>query len=80
MKTLKVKIYTTPTCHLCHDSKEFFKEHGVKFKELDVMSNKKNADEMIKKSKQYGTPVIDINGKIIVGFNEEALRKELKIK
>ena len=80
LKNSKVKIYTTSTCHWCATTKDFFKKNKVKFEELDVSSNKKNIAEMIKKSKQYSTPVIDVYGKIIIGFDETALKKELKIK
>ena len=37
-------------------------------------------EEMIEKSGQMGVPVIDVDGKIIVGFNERALRQALNIK
>lgn len=33
---------------------------------------------MIKKSGQMGVPVIDIDGKIIVGFDQAAIEKALK--
>ena len=29
-------LYTTPTCVFCGMVKEFFKEHKIKFKEIDV--------------------------------------------
>ncbi|MBI2045771.1 glutaredoxin family protein [Candidatus Pacearchaeota archaeon] len=80
IKNPEVKIYTTPTCHWCMLTKEFFKEHKVKYQEIDVSKDQKLVEEMVKKSGQYGTPVIDIDGKITVGFDEEALRKGLKIK
>lgn len=77
---MAVKIYTTPTCPWCAKTKEFFKENKVKFTQIDVASNQKAAKEMIEKSGQMGVPVTDINGEIIVGFNESKLRKALKLK
>ena len=76
----KVKIYSTPSCTFCYAAKEFFKEHKVKYEEIDVSKNHEAAREMIDKSGQMGVPVIDINGKIIIGFNEGELKKELNIK
>ena len=76
----KVKIYSTPTCIWCNRTKEFLKENKIPFASIDVGKSRKNAQEMFKISGQMGTPVIDINGKIIVGFDEDALRKELRIK
>lgn len=75
-----VKIYSTPTCIWCAKAKEFFKQHGIKYTDFDVSSNEKAAEEMVKISGQRGTPVIDANGKIIVGFNEPVLKKALGIK
>ena len=77
---MAVKIYSTPTCPWCAKTKEFFKANKISFTDVDVSKNKKAAEEMIKKSGQMGVPVIDINGEIIVGFNQEALEKALKLK
>jgi len=49
--------------------KAFLKEKGVKFQNIDVSVNQKAADEMVKKTGQMGVPVIDIDGKIVVGFD-----------
>ena len=35
--------------------------------------------EMVKKSGQRGVPVIDINGKIIVGFDQDTIDRLLKV-
>ena len=59
--------------------REFLKESNIEFKEVDVGSNLKAAQEMVKKSGQMGVPVIEINGQIIVGFDKEALRRALKL-
>ena len=75
-----IKVYSTPTCPWCHKAKEFLKEHKIKFENVDVSSDVAGAKEMVKKSGQMGVPVIDIDGKIIVGFDEEQLKKTLKIK
>lgn len=77
---MMIKIYSTPTCPWCAKTRDFLKEHKIKFTDIDVSSNRKAAEEMVKKSGQMGVPVIDIDGKIIVGYNEESLKKTLKIK
>jgi len=77
-----IKVYSTPTCPWCERAKEFLKENKVEFKDIDVSTDREAAMEMIEKSGQMGVPVIDINGRIIIGFNqnaiEEALGKVLK--
>jgi glutaredoxin len=38
----------------------------------------RRADEMVKKSGQMGVPVIDINGRVIVGFNQPEVERALR--
>ena len=73
----KVKVYSTPSCPWCHKAKDFLKEKNVEFEDIDVRADQKASDEMVKKSGQMGVPVIDIDGKIIVGFDKEEMEKLL---
>jgi glutaredoxin 3 len=75
---MSIKIYSTPTCPWCTVTKDYLKSKNFKFEELDVSKNREAAMEMIKKSGQRGVPVIDINGKIIVGFDQVTIDKLLK--
>jgi len=77
---MKIIIYGTDSCPWCHKAREFMKEHKVKFTDKNVGEDQKAAQEMIKKSGQQGVPVIDVDGEIIVGFDEDRLRSLLKIK
>lgn len=77
---MNVKVYSTPTCPWCIKTKEFLKANKVSFTDVDISKDKKGADEMVKKSNQMGVPVIDIGGKIIVGFNEAELKSSLNLK
>lgn len=76
---MEVILYGTSSCPWCHKAREFLKSNKIKFKDVNV-ENPKDAKEMIKKSGQQGVPVIDINGSIIVGFDEAAIKKGLKLK
>jgi glutaredoxin 3 len=77
---MNVTIYSTQQCPWCKKTKEFFKEHKIKFTNKDVGADTKAAQEMIKKSGQQGVPVVEIGKEIIIGFDEEKLKKLLKIK
>ncbi len=76
---MKVTIYTTEECPWCKKTKEFFKKHKIKYKEIDVGKDEKAAQEMTKKSGQMGVPVIDVDGKIITGFDEQKLKEVFKL-
>jgi len=75
--THKVKVYSTATCPWCHKAKEWLKEHKIKFTNVDVGTDQKAADKMVEKTGQRGVPVIEIDGKMIVGFDEKAIKKAL---
>ena len=70
-------IYTTPTCVYCKLTKEFFKQNNVDYKEVNVAQDEQAAMKMIEKSGQMGVPVIEIDGKIIVGYDKEAIKEAL---
>ncbi len=75
---MAIKIYTTPSCPWCHKTKRFLKQKKWKFTEVDVASNEKGRKEMIKRSGQMGVPVLDINGKIVIGYDPEAITEAVK--
>lgn len=76
---MSVKIYTTPSCVFCRMTKDFFKSNNVQYQEFDVASDIKAREEMIQKSGQFGVPVTDIDGNLIVGFDRAKLAELLKI-
>lgn len=75
----KVKVYSTPSCPYCSQAKAFLKEHSIKYENINVAEDKQKAKEMVEKSGQMGVPVIEVNGKVIIGFNKDALKKALKL-
>lgn len=75
-----VTMYTTPTCVFCKKVKDFFKEHDIKYKEIDVSADRKKAQEMIEKSGQMGVPVIEVDKEIIIGYDVPHLKKALDLK
>ena len=78
-KSANVKGYTTITCPWGGKTKEFLKENGVKYTEVNVGVDEKARNDMFEKSGQFGVPVTDVNGTIIVGYDKEALKKALRL-
>ena len=78
MMSKAVKVYTTSTCPYCTMVKNFLKEKNITFEEADVGRDRSAAKEMVDKTGQMGVPVVDIDGKIIVGFDKEAISRELR--
>ena len=77
MEKKDVTIYTTPTCGFCQQAKRYFQEHGVQYKEIDVSTDEDAARELVLRSRQFGVPVIEVDGKLVIGFDVRRLERLL---
>ncbi len=75
----KVIIYSTPFCVYCKMSKDFFQKNNVAYEEKDVAVDLTAREDMIRKSGQMGVPVIDVDGSIVVGFDQGRLKQLLHL-
>lgn len=75
-----ITIYSTPTCVYCNMAKNFFKANGMSYTEHNVATDLAKRKEMIDKTGQMGVPVIDVDGDVVVGFDEAKLGAMLGIK
>ena len=75
----KVVVFSTPTCSFCNMAKSYFREKGVKFTDIDVSRDQAAAIDMVRRSGQMGVPVIDIGGKVVVGFDRSQINSLLGI-
>lgn len=75
---VEIKIYTVPSCTFSDKAKKFFKKKKIKFEEITLVKNEKARLEIIEKSGQMVTPIIEIDGEIVVGFDEERVKKMVK--
>jgi len=60
-------------------AKAFFQEHNIQYSEYNVATDAEKRNEMIERSGQMGVPVIDVDGNLVVGFNQETLSKLLGV-
>ena len=72
-----VTVYSTPKCHFCHMAKDFFKANDIAFTDYNVATDLDKRKEMMDKTGQMGVPVIEIDGKTVVGFNKPEIAKML---
>jgi glutaredoxin 3 len=75
---VSVIVYSTPSCSFCSMAKDFLRKKQVPFEEYDVSRDRRKADEMVRKSGQMGVPVLDVNGRILVGFRPAEIESALK--
>lgn len=75
----RVIIFTTPTCSFCNQAKRYLRDRGIRFNEVDVSRDEAAARDMVRRSGQQGVPVIDIGGRIVVGFDRNRINQLLGI-
>ncbi len=80
----KIKLYTLSTCSHCSRAKRFFKDCGidVEFTDVDLLAGAERTaviEEVRKLNPDCSFPTICIGDAVIVGFNEEKLKKALDI-
>jgi glutaredoxin-like YruB-family protein len=79
-KTVKqVTVYSTPTCTWCNTLKTWLRKNNIPFTDVDVSRDQRAAEELVRRTGQQGVPQTDINGQIVVGFNQARLKELLEI-
>lgn len=68
-----IKVYTTPDCPYCAQAKEWLREHGCEFDELDITSDVEVLREWREISGGEGVPVIAHGRDIMIGFDAHRL-------
>ncbi len=76
----RIIVFSTPTCTFCNAAKRYFRERRIPFKDVDVSRDTAAARDMLRRSGQSGVPVIDIGGKIVIGFDRPKIDRYLGIK
>jgi glutaredoxin-like YruB-family protein len=76
-KQPRVIIFTTPTCSYCNLTKQYFRRNNIRFRDVDISRDPAAARDVVRRSGQMGVPVIDIGGKIIVGFDKPKINQLL---
>jgi glutaredoxin len=72
-KPLRVTVYTSPGCAPCGMVKTWLRDRGISFRSVDISRDERAAREIARRSGQQAVPQIDINGRIVVGFDRGKL-------
>ena len=69
-----VVIYCTPWCPSCREARVWLKDHNVPFREVDISTNLTAARQVRSWGNGYQiTPTFDIDGQIVLDFDENKL-------
>ena len=72
----KITLYMTTWCGYCRKATRLLKQLDADFESKDIEKNRKAANEFRRKSGgRGGVPLIDVDGKLVRGYNEQLIRK-----
>jgi glutaredoxin len=82
--TAKPKVYALSTCPYCKKTKRFLDQHKIAYEHIDVDTldddkQDKVLDELEKLTGRRSFPVVVIGAEVIVGHDEDKLKKALKL-
>lgn len=73
----RVLVFTTPSCPWCTRAKSYLRERRVPFREVDVSRDAAAARDLVRRTGQMGVPVIEIDGRPVVGFDRPQIDRLL---
>jgi glutaredoxin 3 len=74
-----VKVYSIPECPWCKKVKAYLNSKNVPFTSIDVETDAAGRQELAKLSPEMNVPVLEIDGRVIIGFDKEQIDDCLKL-
>jgi glutaredoxin-like YruB-family protein len=78
--THRVIVFSSPTCVWCTRAKTYLRGRGVPFRDVDVSRDPAAARDLVRRTGQMGVPVIEIDGRPIVGFDQARIDSALGLR
>ncbi|MDY6865448.1 MAG: glutaredoxin family protein [Halobacteriota archaeon] len=77
---MDITVYMTKICPYCQAQKKFLRENNIEFEEIDILKDRAAAKMVREASEKLILPQTRINDKLILGFKEDELKRELGLK
>lgn len=79
----EVTMYSASWCGVCRKARRFLQDEGIAFVEKDIEKDPGAAEELQRKARAAGVPVsgvpvFDVGGRLLGGFDPEALRRAVR--
>jgi len=74
---IQVVLYMADWCPYCVKAQAFLRAEGVRLTEYNIDKDPGKKAEAKSKARRSGIPVIDIEGDVLVGFSEGAVREAI---
>lgn len=68
---MKIKAYLKPQCGWSNGVRAVLQKHGLEYEDIDVINNRTNYEEMVRKSGQPLSPCVEIDGIMLADVSGE---------
>ena len=75
----RVVVYSGSGCPACGTAKAYLRKRGINFQTIDITHDQHAAERLVRRSGQMAVPQIDIDGHLVVGFDQAKIDRLLSI-
>jgi len=74
---MKIKAYLKPSCGWSNGVRAIMRKHNLEFEDIDIINNRANYEEMVRKSGQPLSPCVEIDGVMLADISGEEVENYL---
>jgi monothiol glutaredoxin len=74
---MKIKAYLKPHCGWSNGVRAIMGKYGLKFEDIDIINQRSNYEEMVRKSGQPLSPCVEIDGVMLADISGEEVENYL---
>ena len=74
---MKIKAYLKPHCGWSNGVRAIMRKHDLEFEDIDIINNRANYEEMVRKSAQPLSPCVEIDGVMLADISGEEVENYL---
>ncbi len=74
---MKIKAYLKPHCGWSNGVRAIMQKHSLAYEDIDIINNRSNYEEMVRKSGQPLSPCVEIDGVMLADISGEEVENYL---
>jgi glutaredoxin len=74
---MTIKAYLKPSCGWSNGVRAILRKHGLAFDDVDIINNRENYAEMVRKSGQPLSPCVEVDGVMLADVSGEEVENYL---
>ena len=74
---MKIKAYLKPSCGWSNGVRAVLRKHGLEFEDIDIINQRENYAEVVRKSGQPLSPCVEIDGVMLADISGEEVESYL---